>query len=148
MLGTVDKIVGLVSDQSSFLIACETTSSVTSNPDQMPTSNQESGSKVMESMGNNMKNFRSDDEEGIKNIAGSMLGTTGNVFLAASGSVPVVSKNSSDIDLLVSDLFIFFTKHLISVFLFDGPLDEIFEKQFIYNFFSNDIFRMLRILTY
>jgi hypothetical protein len=110
MLGTVDKIVGLVSDQSSFLIACETTSSVTSNPDQMPTSNQESGSKVMESMGNNMKNFRSDDEEGIKNIAGSMLGTTGNVFMAASGSVPVVSKNSSDIDLLVSDLFIFFNQ--------------------------------------
>jgi hypothetical protein len=146
MLGTVDKIVGLVSDQSSFLIACETTSSVTSNPDQMPTSNQESGSKVMESMGNNMKNFRSDDEEGIKNIAGSMLGTTGNVFMAASGSVPVVSKNSSDIDLLVSDLFIFL--NLISTFLLEEPLDEIFDKQFVDNFFLNDIFTMMRILIY
>jgi len=100
----------------------------------------------MESMGNNMKNFRSDDEEGIKNIAGSMLGTTGNVFMAASGSVPVVSKNSSDIDLLVSDLFIFL--NLISTFLLEEPLDEIFDKQFVDNFFLNDIFTMMRILIY
>ncbi len=108
MLGTVDKIIGLVSDQSSLLSACETTSSVTSNPGQMPLGNQESGSRVMESMGEKMKDFKSDDEEGIKNIAESMLGTTGNVFSAASGSVPVVSKNFSEIDLLVRELHLLF----------------------------------------
>ena len=101
MLGTVDKIVGLVSDKDSFLVACHTTSSVTSNTDQMPTENQDQGANVMNSMGKNMKTLKS-DEESIKNIAGSMLGTTGNVFLAASDSVPTVDRNSSEIDLFVN----------------------------------------------
>lgn len=102
MLGTVDKIVGLVSDENSFLVACDTTSSVTSNADQMPTSNQESGGNVMASMGKNLKSFKSDNPDAVKNIAGSMLGTTGNVFGAASGTVPILSKNDTEIDLLVS----------------------------------------------
>ena len=92
MLGTVDKIIGLVSDPNSLKTAIDTTDSVTSNPDQMPTDNQAQGANVMESMGNCMKTIKASPEE-INNIAGSMLGTTGNVFLAASGTVPVISKN-------------------------------------------------------
>ena len=100
MLGTVDKIIGLVSDPNSLKTAIDTTDSVTSNPDQMPTDNQAQGANVMESMGNCMKTIKASPEE-INNIAGSMLGTTGNVFLAASGTVPVISKNDSEIDLFV-----------------------------------------------
>ena len=100
MLGTVDKIVGLVSDTNSLKTASDTTGSVTSNPDQMPTDNQDQGSVVMESMGNSMKNLKSDPDT-INGLAGSMLGTTGNVFTAACGTVPKVQKNTS-IDLFVS----------------------------------------------
>lgn len=100
MLGTVDKIIGLVSDTNSLQTAIDTTGSVTSNPDQMPTDNQDQGANVMASMGSSMKTLKASSEK-VNNIAESMLGTTGNVFLAASGTVPVISKNDSEIDLFV-----------------------------------------------
>lgn len=100
MLGTVDKIIGLVSDTASLQTAIDTTGSVTSNADQMPTENQDQGANVMASMGSSMKTLKA-SSEAVNNIAGSMLGTTGNVFLAASGTVPVISKNDTDIDLFV-----------------------------------------------
>jgi hypothetical protein len=40
MLGTMDKIVDAVDDPNSMIMAASATDSVTSNPDQMPTSNQ------------------------------------------------------------------------------------------------------------
>ncbi len=40
MLGTMDKIVDAVDDPNSMMLAASATDSVTSNSDQMPTSNQ------------------------------------------------------------------------------------------------------------
>ena len=101
MLGTVDKIVNLVDDSDSFLTACDTTAQVTSNADQMPTTNQDHGSQVMASMGEKLKNFKSNDSNVVVNIAASMLGTVGNVFSAASSSVPVIQTNTT-VNLLVT----------------------------------------------
>ena len=105
MLGTVDKIVNLVDDVDSFQIACDTTAQVTSNAGQMPTANQDHGSQVMASMGEKLKNFKSNDSNVIVNIAASMLGTVGNVFSAASGSVPIIQTNTS-VNLLVSKILL------------------------------------------
>jgi hypothetical protein len=105
MLGTIGKIVGLVDDQDSFVSACDTTSQVTSNINQMPTENQEFGSKVMASMGDKMKDFKTNNTEIVINIAGSMLDTVSNVLVAATGSLPVANTTNSLIDSFLVNYF-------------------------------------------
>ena len=100
MLGTVDKIVNAVDDPDSFLSAADMTASVTSNADQMPAANQESGANVMASMGAKLLSVGPEGAAMIGNVAESMLGTVGNVFGAACGSTPTVELDLSAIDLL------------------------------------------------
>lgn len=100
MLGTVDKIVNAVDDPDSFLTAADMTASVTSNSDQMPAANQESGSNVMQSMGAKLLTLGPEGAHMIGAVAESMLGTVGNVFGAACGSTPTVEIDLSQINLL------------------------------------------------
>jgi len=100
MLGTVDKIVNAVDDPDSFLTAADMTASVTSNADQMPAANQESGANVMASMGAKLLTVGPESAGMIGTVAESMLGTVGNVFGAACGSTPTVELDLSTIDLL------------------------------------------------
>ena len=93
MLGTVGKIVNLISDPQSMLSAADTTAQVTSNSKQMPTENQEKGSDVLQSMGQKMKNMQNENPQMLVDVTSSMLGTVGNVFSAACGSVPIVERN-------------------------------------------------------
>ena len=93
VLGTMDKIVDGVDDIHSVEAAASATSSVTSNPDQMPTGNQDRGSLVLEKMGEKAKNFSSMDPADVTKLAGSVLNAGGNVYQAASKTVPVNEKN-------------------------------------------------------
>ena len=100
MLGTVDKIVNAVDDPDSFLTAADMTGSVTSNPNQMPAGNQESGANVMSSMGDKLLSVGPEGAAMIGNVADSMLGTVGNVFGAAVSGTPTVEMDLSAINLL------------------------------------------------
>jgi hypothetical protein len=103
MLGTVDKIVNAVDDPDSFLTAADMTASVTSNGDQMPAANQESGSNVMASMGSKLLSVGPEGAHMIGGVAESMLGTVGNVFGAACDGTPTVELDLSNINLLESE---------------------------------------------
>ncbi|CAF0709342.1 unnamed protein product [Brachionus calyciflorus] len=98
MLDTVGNIVDRVGDGDSILTAAKTVGSVSSNPNQMPTKNQETGSMAIEKMGDKTKDLR--DPELVNGIAESILDATGNTFNAAVRTVPVVQDNSTDLSLL------------------------------------------------
>lgn len=102
MLNTVGTIVGRIDDASSILTAANAAQAVTSNSEQMPTKNQEAGSMVIEMMGEKAKSFGSEDPDLIGNIATSILGATSNTFSAACKTVPVVTENRTNPELLVN----------------------------------------------
>lgn len=93
MLGTMDKIVDGVGDPDSIATAAGATSSVTSNSEQMPMSNQDSSSAVLEKMGEKSKGFKAMSQDTMSNLGNSVLGAGGNIFDAAVKTVPAVENN-------------------------------------------------------
>lgn len=100
MLGTVGNIVDRVDDGDSILTAAQTVGSVSSNSDQMPIENQDSGSFAIEKMGDKAKNLGDQGPEMANEIASSILGATGNTFDAAIKTVPMAQENFTDPGLL------------------------------------------------
>lgn len=100
MLDTVGTIVDRIDDASSILTAANAAQSVTSNSGQMPTNNQESGSFAIQKMGEKAKNLGGESPDVIGDIASSILGATSNTFDAACKTVPVVSENNTNLELL------------------------------------------------
>lgn len=102
MIHTVGTIIERVDDPASILTAANATGSITSNSDQMPTSNQETGSKVIELLGERAKNFTDVESTVVVDLAYTMLGASANMFDAACKTVPVTAENNTDISLLVN----------------------------------------------
>ena len=93
VLGTMDKIVDGVDDIESVSVAAGATANVAANPDQMPLKNQAKGSFLLEKMGEKAKSFGSMDPNDVSKLAENVLDAGGNLFGAASKSVPVNEKN-------------------------------------------------------
>lgn len=104
MLGTVGNIVDRVDDGDSILTAAQTVGSVSSNSDQMPIENQDTGSFAIEKMGEKAKNLTDQGPEMANEIASSILGATGNTFDAAIKTVPVSQENVTDPTLLEPEI--------------------------------------------
>ena len=104
MLGTVGNIVDRVDDGDSILTAAQTVGSVSSNSDQMPIENQDTGSLAIEKMGEKAKNLGDQGPEMANEIASSILGATGNTFDAAIKTVPVAQNNVTDPALLEPEI--------------------------------------------
>lgn len=103
MINTVGTIVERVDDPSSLIKAANTTASVSGNPNQMPSKNQETGSSVMSIMGDKAKNLAGDqDPSVIVELTSAMLDVGSNLFTAGEGSAPVVEEDKTSLDLLVS----------------------------------------------
>lgn len=100
MLGTVGNIVDRVDDGDSILTAAQTVGSVSSNSDQMPIANQDTGSYAIEKMGEKVKNLGDQGPEMANELAGSILGATGNTMDAALKTVPIAQENVTDPGLL------------------------------------------------
>ena len=103
MLNTVDTIVDRIDDPKSVMMVVDATGSVSSNPNQMPTSNQEKGSYIFEKVGEKAKNFSSEDGAMVVDLTASILGAGSNLFDAAVGTLPVMDTlNRSNMSLFVS----------------------------------------------
>jgi hypothetical protein len=103
MLNTVGTIVDRLDDSNSLLLAGNATAGVTSNPDQMPTSNQETGSVVLERMGEKIKKINNLDDENtnetiVIDVTTTMLGAGSNIFDAACKAVPQLESLDSRTD--------------------------------------------------
>ena len=116
VLGTMDKIVDGVDDIESVSAAAGATASVASNPDQMPADNQDKGSFVLEKMGEKAKSFGSMNPADVSKLAGNVLDAGGNLFGAASKTVPVNEKNRT-MD-LVMNILIFILSEILNHFKF------------------------------
>lgn len=102
MLNTVDTIVDRVDDPKSVMMVVDATGSVSSNPDQMPTSNQEKGSFIFEKVGEKAKNFSSEDGGMVVDLTASILGAGSNLFDAAVNTLPVMdTMNRSNMSIFV-----------------------------------------------
>jgi hypothetical protein len=107
VLNTVGTIVERLSDPSSILKAANATASISSNTDQMPTSNQASGSLAMQMMGERAKTFVDAESDVVLDLASTMLGAGSNMLGAACSTVPIVDEDKTDPQLLVSDTLLF-----------------------------------------
>lgn len=101
VLNTVGTIVERIDDPSSILSAANATAAISSNPDQMPTSNQASGSMAMELMGEKAKSYADADSNLVIGLASTMLDAGSNMIIAASGTVPINLEDKTDPELLV-----------------------------------------------
>jgi len=104
MINTIGTISERLDDTESLIKAADTASSATSNSEQMPMRNQETGSSVMQIMGEKAKNLASsEDPDQIVNLASKMLDTSGNLFFAGELTSPkVAEENIENITLLVN----------------------------------------------
>ena len=100
-MNTLGTIVERVDDPSAITTAANATASITSNVDQMPTSNQASGSLAMEMMGEKAKTYVNADSEVVLGLTSTLLGAGSNMIFAASGTVPVYEEDRTDPELLV-----------------------------------------------
>ena len=101
-MNTLGTIVERVDDPSAITTAANATASITSNVDQMPTSNQASGSMAMEMMGEKAKTYVNADSEVVLGLTSTLLGAGSNMLFAASGTVPVYEEDRTDPELLVN----------------------------------------------
>lgn len=106
MLATADVIVEKVDDSKSVLLVVDATSAVTSNSDQMPTSNQEKGSYIFEKVGEKVKGFAKEDSGVVEDLTYSILGAGSNLFDAAVNTLPASDLNRSNISIFVSALYL------------------------------------------
>lgn len=101
-MNTLGTIVERVDDPSSITTAANATASITSNSDQMPTSNQASGSMAIEMMGEKAKAFVYAESDVVLGLTTNMLGAGSNLLAAASDTVPVYEEDRTDPELLVN----------------------------------------------
>lgn len=110
MLGTVGTIIGIVTDPDALIKAANATVGVTSNTDQMPIDNQRSGSMLMETLGNRVKEMAEANPEAVMDLTSVMLDSGANLFGAAFQTAP-------QMEVLDLDEFLVFIKKELNFIL-------------------------------
>lgn len=103
-MNTLGTIVERVDGPAAISTAANATASITSNSEQMPTSNQASGSMAMQMMGEKAKEFVDVESEIVLGLTKTLLGAGSNMLFAASNTVPVYEEDRTDPELLVAKI--------------------------------------------
>ena len=107
MLNTVNTIIDRVDDPESVLMAANATVGVSSNTGQMNTKNQDSGSAIIDMLGQKAQSFV-DNPAVVGDLASTMLKCGGNMLTAGQSTAEVDDSERLSPDVLVCVFFIFF----------------------------------------